>query len=387
MTPAADAVRQAILREVAPGGRIAVGDGAGAPVEVLPGIAAAAAELGDLEVVCGWCLGDGWDVLDHPAIRLTTFMGGYAMRPLLARTNARYLPLRLGSLPGAFHGALRSDLVIASGHHIDGRWAPGTEICWVPTAVEAGARLVVVERPGLPRGAAPYRDAEAALMVTGSQDHAHQAVEPPIDDISMAVGERVVSLLPEGATIQYGPGAIGRGVLAAVRSPVRVWSGVITDAVVDLDERHLLAEGTVATYAVGTQRLYEWMTHREVLVRVENSHDVTALAREGIWAVNTALEIDLTGQVNVERIKDDVIAGVGGHADFAMAGARAPRGASIIAIPSHRGSKPTLVERLDGPTSTSRSDVDFVVTESGVADLRGLDDRARARSLARLWGW
>ena len=89
----------------------------------------------------------------------------------------------------------------------------------------------------------------------------------------------------------------------------------------------------------------------------------------------------------MERIGSDVIAGVGGHADFAMAGARSVRGASIIALPSHRGGQSTLVERLASATSTSRSDVDVVITEHGMVDLRGLDDRERADALRSLWGW
>lgn len=387
MTPAADAVRDAVLRHVPAGGRVALGDGAGAPVDLLSGIVSAAEELGDLEVVCGWCLGEAWKVLDHPALRITTFMGGYGMRGLLRRGRARYLPLRLGSLPAAFHGPLRSDLAVVPGRLVAGGWVPGTEICWTSAAIEAGSGVVLVDDAVLPIGSGAVRAMDRVVAVV---EHAYRPAQVPetvVDDVSAALGERVAALVPEGSPLQYGPGAVGRAVLAALRRPVRMWSGVITDAVVDLDERGLLTGDTLATYAVGTDRLYGWMDGRAVLVPVERSHDVTALARAGIWAINTALEIDLTGQVNVERIGDDVIAGVGGHADFALAGARSVRGASVIALPSRRGGRPTLVERLDVPTSTPRSDVDLVVTEHGVADLRGLDDRSRADALRALWGW
>lgn len=387
MTSAVEAVRDAILNHVPPGGRVALGDGAGAAVEAVAGVVAAAEHLGDLEVVCGWCLGDTWAALDHPAIRLTTFMGGYGMRALLKRGRARYLPLRLGSLPAAFHNALRSDLVVVSGRSAGLRWAPGTEVCWTAAAMDAGAHVVLVDNPDLPLGAAPGHRPERVVAEVVSQHHAVQVPELPVDDVSAAIGERVAALVPEGAPLQYGPGAVGRAVLTSLLRPVRVWSGVVTDAVVDLDERGLLRGSTVATYAVGTDRLYDWMNDRRVLTRVERSHDITALADAGIWAINTALEIDLAGQVNVERIGDDVIAGVGGHADFAMAGARSVRGASVIALPSHRGGRPTLVERLEVPTSTTRSDVDLVLTEHGSVDLRGLDDHERARALASLWGW
>lgn len=386
MTPEAVAVRDAVLRHVRPGGRVALGDGAGAPTDVLPGVVAAAEHLGDLEVVCGWCMGDAWEQLDHPAVRLTTFMGGYGLRGLLKRGRARYLPVRLGALPAAYHGALRSDLVIAVGHRAGDRWSPGTEICWVPAAVEAGSPVVLVDAVSLPFGGVETQPMSTVVEVVESSHRPVQVPELPVDDASAVIGRYVAELLPESAVIQYGPGAIGRAVLAAVDRPVRVWSGVITDAVVDLDRRGLLLGDTVATYAVGTDTLYEWINGRRVLTRVERSHDLTALAEAGIWAINTALEIDLFGQINVERIGDDVIAGIGGHADFALAGVRSLKGASVIALPTRRGSRSTLVDRLAVPTSTPRSDVDVVVTECGVADLRGLDDGDRRAALRHLWG-
>jgi hypothetical protein len=377
----------AVLAHVPAGGRIALSDGAGAPSGVLAGVVAAAEQLGDLEVICGWCLGDSWKALDHASVRVTTFMGGYGMRSLLRGGRARYVPLRLGNLPAAFHGPLRCDLVIASARIHGDRWGRGTEICWTPAAQEAGAKLVLVNTPHLPCGEQPVRPMDQVVAVVTSQDLPVQVPEAAVDDISAVIGERVAALLPGDAVVQYGPGAVGRAVLSSITRPVRVWSGVITDAVVELDRRGMLVGDPVATYAVGTHDLYDWIDGRSLLQRVEHTHDVTALAQAGIWAINTALEIDCTGQVNVERIGSDVIAGVGGHADFAMAGARSVRGASIIALPSHRGGQSTLVERLPSATSTSRSDVDMVITEHGMVDLRGLDDRERADALRSLWGW
>lgn len=387
MSPITQEIRDAVLAHVPVGGRIALGDGAGAPTEVLAGVRAAAEQLGDVEVICGWCLGDTWKVLDDASVRITTFMGGYGMRNLLRSGRARYLPIRLGNLPAAFHGPLKPDLVIASGRVQGNLWGSGTEICWIPAAQEAGATLVLVDTPHLPFGEQPLRPLDHVAAVVTSPSFPVQVPEAALDDVSAAIGERVAALLPNDAVVQYGPGSIGRAVLSSLTRSVRVWSGVITDAVVELDRRGLLIGAPVATYAVGTHELYDWIDGRSFLQRVELTHDVTALAQAGIWAINTALEIDLAGQVNVERIGSDVIAGVGGHADFAMAGARSVRGASVIALPTRRGGQSTLVERLPSPTSTSRSDVDVVITEHGMVDFRGLDDRERADALRSLWGW
>jgi len=102
--------------------------------------------------------------------------------------------------------------------------------------------------------------------------------------------------------------------------------------------------------------------------------------------VNTAVEIDLDGQVNVEGTAEAVVGGIAGHADYAAAAARSVGGLSIIAVPTaHRG-RPTLVARLSRPVSTPAHDVDVVVTERGIADLRGLSRPERRNALADLWG-
>jgi len=119
---------------------------------------------------------------------------------------------------------------------------------------------------------------------------------------------------------------------------------------------------------------------------MEYTHDLTRLSMsEPFVAVNTAIEIDEQGQVNVEGMPGAAVGGIGGHSDYAVAAARSAAGLSIVALPStHRG-RPTLVERLSAPVSTVGHDVDVVVTERGAADLRGLDRSERGAALRRLW--
>lgn len=379
------AVLRAHLRR---GSLVAVGDGAGAPASLLPALVEVAEEVGGLRVLCGWCLGDEWSVLEHPAIELTTYMGGYAMRAMLRRGAATYLPIRLGSLPAVLSTVMRPDLVMVSGRLDGRRWAPGTEVSWMPAAIETGAAVVVAASEHHPTGAWSMDiPAQQLVAVVDHDGHPAEITEPPIDEVSDLIGRQVAALIPAGAAVQYGPGAIGRAVLASIAVPVQVRSGVITDAAMDLDRRGLLLPGMVAAYAVGSATFYDWLRAGPLtLERVEVTHDVTALAAAGVHAVNTALEIDGFGQVNVERVGDDVIAGVGGHADFALAGARSPSGLSILALPARRNGRSTLdVERLSGPVSTSRSDIDIVVNEWGSVDLRPLGDSARRRELLDLW--
>ena len=103
-------------------------------------------------------------------------------------------------------------------------------------------------------------------------------------------------------------------------------------------------------------------------------------------SINSALEVDLTGQVNAESVGGDYIGAVGGQVDFVRAAGRSPGGASIIALPSaaRRGTLPRIVARLSGPVTTARSDVDIVATENGAVRLRGLPFRKRVKAMIEL---
>jgi acyl-CoA hydrolase len=102
-------------------------------------------------------------------------------------------------------------------------------------------------------------------------------------------------------------------------------------------------------------------------------------------AVHTALQLDLDGQLNVESVAGSAVAGIGGQPDYAYAAGRSADGLSVVAVPTARGRHLTLVEHLEAPASTASHDIDVIVTELGVADLRGLDRADRRRAIAALW--
>jgi acyl-CoA hydrolase len=206
-------------------------------------------------------------------------------------------------------------------------------------------------------------------------------------EIDRRIAAHIATWIPEGARVQVGPGRLGAAVLDAVEVPVRVDSGLLPESIVDLDARGLLIEAFGA-YMVGTRRLYDWADGRPLLHPLEVSHDPGRLCSDEpapLIAVNTAVEIDRAGQVNVEGTAGAVVGGIGGHPDYAAAGARSRRGLSIIAVASsHRGGS-TLVETLSRPVTTASHDVDVMVTEHGSADLRGLDRDERAAAITQLW--
>lgn len=375
-----------LAAHVRPGMRVAVADGAGAPWGLLAELTEVARRAGGVSLVLGWTLAlpPGFDPSAFADVR--TVMGGYALRPAVADGAVSYLPVRLGAVPSLLAGPLRPDVVVVAVRPGPSGWAWGAEVGWARAAVATGATVLAEVNHGLPAAARGPGLAWDGAHVVGEVDRPPVDLPSPGPDAVVdAVGRHVAGLVPEGAAVQVGPGGVGAATLRAIAHPVEVDSGVLVDDVVGLDERGLLAGTPVAAYLAGTERLYRWADGRGLLTGVEETHDPGRLATRPLVAVNTALEIDRAGQVNVETAGGRPVAGIGGHADYAGAASRSARGLSVIALPSARRGRPTLVDRLTVPASTPRCDVDVVVNEAGAVDLRGRSDGERAEALDDLW--
>jgi hypothetical protein len=381
---------------VRPGARVALADGCGSPRAAYPVLSALAREHGDLRLVTGWMPGpvDGLDLAAFADVR--TVMPGWGLRAGTDAGHVRPVPARLSAVPGLLAGPMRPDVLVLAAAPGPAGPVLGSEVSWVRGVIDLGVPVAVVVDDALPRAAAGPPLPDGQVFVLGEATSGPHVVPPPAapSEAHRAVGRHVAALLTDGVRLQWAPGQLGLAVVTAVvEAGVRVHadSGLLGDAVVDLDAAGLLLSDPVATYLVGTPRLYDWADARgraghPVLHGVEHTHDPTRLSSDPpLIAVNTAVEIDRDGQVNVEGTATAVVGGIGGHPDYAAAATRSPRGLSVIALAStHRGA-PTLVDRLSRPVTTASHDVDVVVTEHGAADLRGLDRGERRRAIARLW--
>ena len=370
-----------------PGCRVGVADGASSPRSAFAELSSSAAAAGGVELLLGWMPApiDGLDITAFASAG--ALMGGYALRAAIDAGLVSYVPARLGAAPALLHGPLRCDVLVASVGRVDGGYRLLTEVAWMRAAVDAGAVVVAVERPlTCPLDAGPPIGPEHVIVIASSRQPPAEVRWAAPTDVHHRLARHVVTLVPAGARVQYAPGPVGTAVLDALDVPVHIDTGMITDAVADLDRRRLLLGRPVAPYVAGGADLYDWSVGRVDADRVERTHDPSRLAGDPpLVAVNTALEVDLDGQVNVEAVGGSTVAGIGGQPDYAGAAARSPRGLSIVAVPTMRGSHRTLVERLAAPASTPAHDVDVMVTERGAADLRGLDRAARCHAIAALW--
>jgi acyl-CoA hydrolase len=367
---------------------VAVADGIGGPRAISAELSEAARVAGGVRLLLGWTPVADPDLDVTAFADVCTVMAGWGLRRPIEAGLVRALPVRLSAVPALLRGALRPDLLVtAVVPRPGGGFGFGSEVSWLRAAVAAGARIAGLLAPGYPRcDSGPDLPEDQLIVVGSTRDRPAPLAFSAPQAAHHAIAGHVAALIPEGARVQVGPGALGAAVLDGLRSPVRIDSGLLPDGVVGLDRRGLLLGEPVAAYLAGGDQLLDWADGRPLLHPVEYTHDPGRLS-SGLpfVAVNTALEVDEQGQVNVEGLPGAAIGGIGGHPDYAAAATRSPGGLSIVALPTTARGRPTLVRRLSGPVTTPGHDVDVLVTEHGAADLRGLDRGERARAIRALW--
>jgi hypothetical protein len=350
-------------------------------------LSAAAREVGSVRLVLGW-LPAPVDGLDADAFAgVVALMPGWGVRDVLRSPTARFVPTRLAAIPALLTDVLRPDVLLTRLVQRDGLLQFSTEVSWQRAAMESGARTFGVIDTAAPAASAePALDPSAVEVLGTVSAGVVRLPERAPALIHDALADAVLRLIPEGARLQYGPGQLGSALLRRARVPLHIDTGLLTDAVVDLDDRGLLAGIPSATYLLGSEALYDWSDGRPILRGVDYTHDLSRLSRGvPLFAVNTAIELDPWGQVNVEGVGEKVVGGIGGHPDYCLAARMSCGGLSIIAVPSSTNARSPLVEQLSRPASTPAHDVDVIVTERGHADLRAADWSQRRQLITELF--
>jgi acyl-CoA hydrolase len=359
---------------------VAYGDGPNGPL-IDPRLIAAVGRLDDPEILLGWVVREpAW--LDEVDVAVTTLLTGVGTRRAVGSGRVRTVPARLSAVSSLLVGRLRPAVAVVGAVADGSRWRSIGSVGWATVAAGA-AREVVIERwpaDAALRGAPLIEGNVVEVIDRVEGPDPVQVVTPSKAELNIAA--RVAALVPPGAVIQWGPGTLGAAFVDAVQVPVGVHSGVVTDELVGLARRGLLVGTAEAAYLWGGPDLSALVADGRLrLEPVSRTHDLTRLGgMAGLFAVNAALQVGLDGAVNVERVGARIVSGPGGHPDFCLGASRAPGGVSVIALRSTAGPHSTVVAR-PSVVSTPRTDVDIVVTEHGVADLRGLDDMARAAAI------
>ena len=337
--------------------------------------------------------------------RVVTFRPDMSVREATRAGRIDYLPCLLSEVPRLFtEGHLPVDVALVQLSPPDDRGycSFGLSIDYTkPAAETARVRVAEINRQ-MPRTFGDTFIHVSRLDYIVESDRPLLQMPPaPIGPAEQAIGELVASLVPDGATLQVGIGAIPDAVLAALssRRDLGVHSGMLSEGMVELAEsgvingrRKRLNRGVmVAAVLIGTDRLYRFAHDNPVveLYPASYTHDILTLGQmDNLVAINSALQVDIWGQVNAEMVGGVQLSGVGGQVDFVRGASRAPGGKSVIALLSTAGNGKysRIVPRLEpgAPVTTTRAEMHYVVTEYGIADLRGKTLSQRARALASI---
>jgi len=341
---------------------------------------------------------------DLSEARVTVLGGAGANSRLAPPGGLAVLPCHVSTVPRLIEsGAIRADVVLIQVAPADeeGFHNLGVIADYVHEAI-GRARLVIAEvNERMPRTAGDTRVRADAIDRFVHSDRPLVSIRPPAPGpVEEAIAAHVAELVPDGATLQVGIGAVPNAILACLRGhrDLGLHSGAVGDELVGLVECGALTNArkrvdtgvAVAGALFGTERLYDFADGNPALAvrSLRHTHDPRTIASLGAFvAINGALEVDLTGQVNAETLGGRHVGAVGGQVDFVRAAMAAPEGVSAIAMPATgmRGAVSRIVGRLaDGVVTTARSDADVVVTEHGAAHLRGRSLPERARRLIEI---
>jgi acyl-CoA hydrolase len=267
---------------------------------------------------------------------------------------------------------------------------------YVRAAVDK-ARVVIAEV----NDQAPFTPGE---VIPASAIHvAIHTSRPPVEvapakisELDEAIARHCAGYIGDGSVIQTGVGAVPDAILRLLhdRRDLGVHSGMLGDGLVELAEAGVITNArkeidrgvSVNGALIGTRRLYDW-AHQNPAIRMtptSYTHDAGVLGQlSRLVTINSAMEVDLTGQVNAEQTGSAYMGGTGGQVDFVRAGARSPGGCSIIALPATAkgGTISKIAVSLSGPVTTARTEVDVIVTEFGAAELKGQSLAERTRRL------
>jgi acyl-CoA hydrolase len=403
MTIATDAASLDLSRYLRAGDRIVWGQACGEPTTLVEAFIRQAADIGRLSAFTATSFSGLLTAEATTQFSLSSMGAIGALRTVAAAGQLGIVPCHVSRVgPMIEQGLLGCDVafVQVSPADADGNHSFGLINDYVQAAV-AKARVVIAEV----NEQVPFTYGDATLPAARIDCAVHVSrmpVEVPsakIGETDQAIAKVAAAYIDDGAVLQVGIGAVPDAILRLLkdRRDLGVHSGMIGDGLVDLVEagvitnaRKAIDPGVSITGAlIGTRRLYQFVD-RNPKIGMRNSAYTNAevvLSRlQQLVTINSAMEVDLSGQVNAEQSGEQYLGGTGGQVDFVRAGGRSLGGRSIIALPATAkgGKLSRITAALSGPVTTARSDVDVIVTEFGAAELKGQTLAERARRLVNI---
>jgi acyl-CoA hydrolase len=390
---------------IRPGDQLMWGQAAAEPAALIDALLLQRADIGAFRLFVGasWCKSLTSDIAD--VVHIRSYCGAGLNRKLAKAGVLDIVPCRYSDLPRLIRrGALKPDVLLLqlSPPDADGRYSLSMAHDYLPAALDS-ARVVIAEinqKAPWTYGERYLEESDIDIAVETHRELPDPMASQP-NTVELAIAKRAAALIEDGATLQVGIGTLPAAILSQLgghrelglhsgalidEAAVLVAAGVITNARKSIDAGVCIAGVVMGGHrAQGLGAANPAVQFRSV----EYTHAADVLARlDRLVAINSAVEIDLTGQVNAEVAGETYVGAVGGAPDFLEGAHRSRGGLPIVALPSTvddgAKTKTRIVSRLSGPVSTPRSTAGIFVTEHGAIDLRGLSIRERIPKMISL---
>ena len=383
---------------IRPGDTVTWGQACAEPQSLTERLVAQRKTIGLFNVFLGASYSGTADPRYSDNIRFMSYSGTGTVRMLAKAGKIDIYPCHYSRLPDILQSTVDVLLLQLSPADENGAFSLGLAHEYLVSLIDS-ARLVIAEvNDQVPwiHGERSLRGSDVDIMVNTSRSPL-ELIHKPASEAEQAIAERVAGLIEDGASLQMGLGSLPEIILTrlARHRNLGIHSGAIGDQVATLMESGVIDNSrkridtgqTVAGVMFGSRRLYSF-AHRNRAINMRSTaytHNPDVIARlDRFVALNTAIEVDLTAQVNAEVARGIYVGAVGGAIDFLRGARRSKGGLPIVMLPSRAGTASRIVSRLSGPVSTSRKDVGLVVTEYGVADLRQLSIKERMRRMVEI---
>ncbi|MEA1960644.1 MAG: acetyl-CoA hydrolase/transferase C-terminal domain-containing protein [Bacillota bacterium] len=387
------------------GDRISYGHATGEPQIMSEAMVENQEKLEDVVVIHGLAMGPSLycqEDVNPKWLRHETVFAGSKTRKAVHEGRATFVPMHFSDCPEAYRNGvvpITVAVIHVSVPDAHGYCSLGISVDYERAAVDA-ARLVIAEvNAQMPRtyGDSLIHVSEIDYFIK-SDRKLHVMPKPGIGAVEEAIGKNIAGLVDDGACLQLGMGAIPNAIMGFLtdKNDLGIHTELISDGAMELIQsgnitnkyKAIHKNKAVATFASGTTELYEWLNENPGVEfypvdYINNSHVISL--NDNVFSVNSAIQVDLMGQVCAETIRGKQFSGIGGQMDFVRGAAWSKGGKSIIAMPAtaKNGTISKIVPHfLPGDAiTTPRNDVDYVVTEYGVAHLRGQHIAERAKRL------
>ncbi|NBJ83443.1 acetyl-CoA hydrolase/transferase family protein [bacterium 1XD42-94] len=391
------------------GERVVIGHACGEPSYLVETMVSKAEQYENVEIVHMVAMGKAGYAqpgMEKHFRHNALFVGG-TTRKAVSEGRGDYTPCFFYRIPALFtNGSLPVDvaLVQAAAPDANGNMSLGISVDYTLPAVRAAKKVIVQVNKELPRtyGDSTFHISDANVVAVVEHDAPIIELAPPkITEIEKAIGANCAKLINDGDTLQLGIGAIPDAVLMFLgeKKDLGIHSEMFSDGVVGLVEKGVITNAKktthkgkfVANFLMGTRRLYDFVNNNpdvEMYPVDYVNNPVVVMKEDNIVSINSCVQIDLMGQAASETVGYTQISGVGGQVDFIRGASMAKNGRSILAFPSTaaKGTVSKIVPLLDegAAVTTSRNDIDYVVTEYGIAKLSGRTLKERAKALIEI---